>query len=113
MSSTEAVKNAMCEAWAAQGTTYKLHDGDPGVAGTDNELSGGGYSPQSTTWGTASGGVITGSQLVYTVLAGDVTHATRWNGATYLGTIDHTDVSVSPAGEVKLTPSYTYPSGAD
>lgn len=113
MTSTAAVKNSMANAWAALGNTYSLHTGDPGGAGTANEASGGGYSRQTTTWGSASGGVVTGSQMTFTVVAATYTHLARWSGSTYLGTIDSADATVSPAGEVKVIPSYTYPSGAD
>ncbi|MGW5377421.1 phage tail fiber protein [Nocardia sp. NPDC003999] len=113
MSSTTAVKNSMANYWASLGATYSLHTGDPGGAGTANEATGGGYARQTTTWGSASGGVVTGSQMTFNAAAGTYTHVARWNGSTYLGTVDSPDVVVSPAGEVKVTPSYTYPSGAD
>lgn len=109
MASTTAVKNNMADHWASLGNTISAHIGDPGPAGTSNEVVGGGYSRQSTTWGSASGGVITGSQVTFTVPGGtSVTHLGRWNGSTYLGSIDSPDASVSPAGEIKPTPSYTY-----
>ncbi|WP_253805078.1 hypothetical protein [Nocardia sp. FDAARGOS_372] len=108
MSSTTAVKNSMANAWAAQGNTYSLHTGDPGAAGTANEATGGGYSRQNTTWGSASAGTVTGSQITFTVVAGSYTHMCRWNGSTLLNVFDTTDAIVNPAGEVKVTPSYTY-----
>lgn len=113
MSSTTGVKNAMAQAWADLGNTYSLHTGDPGVDGTANEASGSGYARQTTTWGTPVGGVITGSQMVFTVGATTYTHMCRWNGTTLLNVLDTTDATVAPAGEVKVTPSYTYPSNAD
>lgn len=113
MSSTTAVKNSQATNWAGLGATYSLHTGDPGAGGTANEATGGGYTRQTTTWGTAVGGVITGSQLVFTVAAGTYTHMCRWNGSTLLNVLDTADAQVSPAGEVKVTPSYTYPSNAD
>lgn len=116
MSSTTGVKNSMADHWASLGATYSLHTGDPmagGATGTANEASGGGYTRQTTTWGGAVGGVVTGSQLVFNVVAGTYTHMCRWNGTTLLTVLDTPDAVVSPAGEVKVTPSYTYPSGAD
>lgn len=108
MAATTATKNAMANAWAALGNTYSLHTADPGGSGTSNEASGGGYARQSTTWGSASAGVVTGSQLTFAVVAGTYSHMARWSGGTYLGSFDTTDAVVSPAGEVKVTPSYTY-----
>ncbi|WP_433658008.1 phage tail fiber protein [Nocardia sp. CA-128927] len=113
MSSTTAVKNGMADHWATLGNTYSLHTGDPGAGGTANEATGGGYTRQPTTWGAAVGGTVTGSQLVFQVVAGSYTHMCRWNGTTLLTVLDTPDAAVSPAGEVKVTPSYTYPSGAD
>ncbi|SUA72644.1 Uncharacterised protein [Nocardia otitidiscaviarum] len=113
MSSTTAVKNAQANNWASLGASYSLHTADPGVDGTANEASGGGYARQTTTWGAAAGGVVTGSQLVFTVNAGTYTHMCRWNGTTLLNILDTPDATVSPAGEVKVTPSYTYPASAD
>lgn len=109
MSSTTAVKNSMADHWASLGNTISAHTGDPGGSGTANEVAGGGYSRQPTTWGSAASGTVTGSQVTFTVSAGtNVTHLARWNGSTYLGTIDSPDASVSPSGEIKATPSYTY-----
>lgn len=112
MAATTAVKNSMADHWAGRGNTYSLHTGDPGGAGTANEATGGGYARQSTTWGTATDATVTGSQLTFNVVAGSYTHMCRWSGATFLGSFDTTDAVVSPAGEVKVTPSYTY-NGAD
>ncbi|WP_054812119.1 phage tail fiber protein [Nocardia arizonensis] len=110
MTATTAERNAHAEFWASRSNTFSAHTGDPGAAGTANEVVGGGYSRQTTTWpGSATGGTITGSQLTFSVPAGtSVTHLGRWNGSTFVGSIDSPDASVSPAGEIKPTPSYTY-----
>lgn len=110
MAATTAEKNAHAEFWAGRGNTFSAHTADPGSAGTTAEVVGGGYSRQNTTWpGSATAGTITGSQLVFPVPASTtVTHLGRWNGSTFLGSIDNPDASVSPAGEIKPTPSYTY-----
>jgi len=102
-----ATANEVAEAWAALGDVYSLHTGDPGSAGTANEVTGGGYERQSTTWGTASGGKVTGSQMTFAVPDGDVTHMCRWSddGTTLRDIIDTVDATVSPAGELKVTPS--------
>lgn len=105
---TTALKNEMANHWAAQGNTYSMHTGDPGAAGTSNEATGGSYARQATTWGTATGGTVTGSQLTFPAAAGTYTHMGRWNGSTFLGSFDTADATLTPAGEVKVTPSYTY-----
>ncbi|WP_280358604.1 phage tail fiber protein [Nocardia otitidiscaviarum] len=109
MSSTVDVRNTMADHWASLGTTYSLHTADPGPDGLANEATGGGYARQATTWGAA----VTGSQMVFNVEAGSYTHMCRWTGTTLRTILDTPDAVVSPAGEVKVTPSYTYPSGAD
>lgn len=108
MASTTAVRNSQANNWASLGNTYSLHTADPGVDGTANEATGGGYSRQNTTFGAAVNGTVTGSQIVFSVVADEYTHMCRWNGSTLLNVLDTTDAVVSPAGEVKVTPSYTY-----
>lgn len=107
MSSTAAVKNSMADHWASLGASISAHTGDPGTTGA-NEVTGGGYARQTTTWGAASGGVTTGSQVTIPVPATTVTHTGRWNGSTFLGGVDTTDATITPAGELKVTPTYTY-----
>lgn len=108
MASTTAVRNAMALAWSAQGDTYSLHTGDPGPDGLANEATGPDYQRLATIWGTPVDGTILGSQLVFLVDEGDYTHMCRWNGTTLVTTLDTTDAIISPAGEVKVTPNYTY-----
>ena len=108
MSSTVDVRNSMADHWASRGNTYSLHTGDPGVNGLANEATGGGYGRQNTTWGSAVGGTVTGSQIIFNVVADEYTHMCRWNGSTLVTILDTTDAVISPAGEVKVTPSYTY-----
>lgn len=109
--SETAVKNQMATYWSSLGARYRLHSGSPGAAANanDNVISGDGYTDQTTTWGTAANGTITGSQVVF--LVGDITatHATRWNtaGTVRLDVIDIEDVNITPSGEIRLTPNYT------
>lgn len=100
-----ATANAVATAWADLGDEYSLHTGNPGSSGTANEATGGGYSRQTTTWGSASGGKVTGSQMTFPVAAGDYTHMCRWDGSTLRDIIDTVDAEVSPDGEIKVTPS--------
>ncbi|AUS31722.1 phage tail fiber protein [Rhodococcus qingshengii] len=106
--SVSATKNLLADYWASLGTSYSLHTADPGAGGTANEVTNGSYARQSTTWGAASGGVVTGSQLTFAVSSSTtVTHVCRWNGSTLRDIIDNPDATVTPSGEFKLNPSYT------
>lgn len=106
--SETATKNSLANHWASLGDTYSLHVGNPGAGGTANEVTNGSYSRQATTWGAASGGVVTGSQLTFAVSSSTtVTHVCRWQGTTLRDVIDNPDATVTPSGEFKLNPSYT------
>lgn len=106
--SETATKNSLANHWASLGDTYSLHTGNPGAAGTANEVTNGSYSRQATTWGAASGGVVTGSQLTFAVSSSTtVTHVCRWQGTTLRDVIDNPDATVTPSGEFKLNPNYT------
>ena len=109
MATPEATRNAMANAWAALGTKFSLHDGDPGTTGA-NKLTTSGYSDQTTTFGSASGGTVTGSKLTFIVDASaTVTHVCRWNGSTLVGVYDPADATVTPSGKFETTPTYTGP----
>lgn len=100
-----ATANAVADYWASLGASFSLHTGNPGAAGTANEAAGGGYARQTTTWGAASGGTVTGSKITFDVVAGTYTHLCRWNGSTLRDIIDNPDVTINPAGKVEVTPS--------
>jgi hypothetical protein len=55
---------APANAW----TFFSLHTADPGTNGS-NEVAGGGYARQQTTWGAAAGAQITGSTVTFNVPA--------------------------------------------
>lgn len=98
--------NSTADYWASLGDRYSLHTGNPTAAGTANEATGGGYARQTTTWGSASGGIVTGSQMTFSVVTATYTHACRWSsGGTLRDIIDITDASISPDGQIKMTPS--------
>ena len=61
--------------------TIKLHSGDPGSSGTQNEISG---TSTSVTLGAASGGerTLSGGTLEIDVPAGTVSHYSLWQGST-------------------------------
>lgn len=83
-----------------------LHDGDPGSAGTDNEISGNGYARKSGSFGAASNGVRALSTAVD--FAGpanqSVTYYGLWQNSTFKGGFEITtgDVSFNASGEYQL-----------
>ncbi|RDI13436.1 hypothetical protein DEU38_13411 [Rhodococcus sp. AG1013] len=100
-----ATANALANHWASLGNSYSLHTGNPGAAGTANEASGNGYARQTTTFGSPAGGTVTGSQMTFN-FQGTATHMCRWNGTTLLDIIDTVDATITPAGQIKVTPSF-------
>lgn len=60
-----------------------LHSGPPGAAGTDNELTGGGYARLAPTYpsSTAQERDLS-TPLLFDVPAGTVSHYVVWEGAT-------------------------------
>lgn len=64
-------------------THISLHSGAPGASGTNNELTGGGYSRQTCTFGASVGGVRTlSNQPTFSVGAGTtVSHYVVWDGS--------------------------------
>jgi hypothetical protein len=64
-----------------------LHTASPGTTGA-NELAGGSYGRQQTTWGAASGGSSAGSQVTINVPASTIEFFGIWtasSGGTYIG----------------------------
>lgn len=104
-----ATANAVATSLAAQGNSFSLHTGSPGAAGTSNEASGSGYARQTGTFGSAALGVIQTSQMVFPVAANTYSYMCRWNGTTLIEVIDNPDITISPAGEAKVTHKITIP----
>ncbi|AUS33915.1 hypothetical protein C1M55_24335 [Rhodococcus qingshengii] len=101
--------NAVVTSIANLGTRFALHTGNPGPAGTSNEASGAGYQRQDATFAPAAGGITSTGQMTFLVPANTFTHMTRWNGTTYIETIDNPDIVISPQGEAKVTYKITFP----
>lgn len=76
----------MVDAIAADADRISAHTTDPGTTGT-NEVVGGSYARQQTTWGAASSGDRIGSQVVIPIPAGTtVTYWGLWTaGGTFRG----------------------------
>lgn len=85
MATTDAAKNTMLDALAPD--LIKLHSGDPGAAGTANEISG---ASGAATYAAASAGSreITGTVAIPVTLPDanpiTVSHYSIWAGATLL-----------------------------
>ncbi|MET8314796.1 hypothetical protein ABZU78_11810 [Rhodococcus erythropolis] len=104
-----ATANKAATDFAAQGSTFSLHTANPGASGTANEATGGSYARQTATPGTAALGVVQWSQMTFPVPAGTFTHMCRWSGSTLIEVIDNPDITISPAGESKVTHKVTVP----
>lgn len=107
-----ATKNALANAYKALGTYVSLHTASPGSTGA-SEATGGSpaYARKQTTWGTASGSTVAGSEVTFDVPAGTYTHWGLWDAATAGNFIDggalSASVTLSAQGQVKAPISYT------
>lgn len=109
MGFTDAALNAAVGAVTTLGTWISAHTGDPSTTGA-NEVAGGSYSREQTTWGSASSGDQTGTQVSIDIPAGTtVTHWGIWSassGGTFRGGFE-----ISPsegfgaAGVLNVTPT--------
>jgi hypothetical protein len=96
---------------ATAGTWISLHSASPGTTGA-NEISGGAYARQQTTWGAPGGGSMAGSQVTMPVPASTtITHFGIWSassGGTYIGGDSlPTQETYNGAGTYLLTPTQT------
>jgi len=109
MGFTDAALNAAVAAVTALGDWISAHTGDPSTTGA-NEVAGGTYAREQTTWGAAASGDQTGSQVSIDIPAGTtVTHWGIWSassGGTFRGGFE-----ISPsegfgsAGVLNVTPT--------
>lgn len=111
-----ATRTLVADYTAGLGTWISLHTADPGQTGA-SEVSGGSpaYARKQTTWGAASSGTATGSEVLFDVPPGTtVTHVGIWSASTS-GTFreyaDSADVAFTPQGQLKVTPSIVIPAG--
>lgn len=82
----------------------KLHNGDPGAAGTSNELTGGSYASKAVTFGAASNGVRTQTgTAIFDVPAGaTVAWVSFWNAGTFVSRKQVTSEVFAGAGTYTL-----------
>jgi len=88
------ILNTALEAMADRIVSVSLHTGNPGTTGA-NELTGGGYTRQTPTWGTAAAGVIeTTASMVFPIAAGNsISYVGLWDtGPVFVGS-----AQISPA----------------
>lgn len=102
---------AKVNAVASAATYISAHTADPGSNGA-NEVTGGSYARQQTTWGSAAGsGPVTraGSQVTIPIPTGvTVTHfavQSAVSGGTYYGSVDVTDQVFASGGNLLVTPT--------
>ena len=112
MVNVTATKNSLADAWKALGAYVGLATGAPGSTATpSNEASGGSYARVATTWGSASGGVVTGSAVIINANAATYSHGLIASGSSGNNMIDNAALSPSivlnAAGQVVVTPSLT------
>lgn len=109
MGFTDAGLNAAVGAVTALGDWISAHTGDPSTTGA-NEVTGGSYAREQTTWGSAANGDQTGTQVSIDIPASTtVTHWGIWSassGGTFRGGFE-----ISPsegfgsAGVLNVTPT--------
>lgn len=109
MGFTDAALNAGVDAVKALGTWISAHTGDPGTTGA-NEVTGGTYAREQTTWGAASSGDTTGSQVSIDIPAGTtVTHWGIWSASSGGTFRNGSEISPSEgfgsAGVLNITPT--------
>ncbi len=101
--------NSAVDGIAAAADRISAHTADPSTTGT-NEVTGGSYARQTTTWATASGGSRVGSQVAIPIPAGTtVTHWGLWtSGGVFKGgfALSASEVFGS-AGTLNHTPTLT------
>lgn len=99
MAFTTALFNPMLAAAGEQVAEVSLHTAMPDGTGSD-EVAGGGYSRQSATWASPSGGAISAAAMTWPV-PGDitVTHAGLWTSeGTWLGPVSLSEEQVFTSG---------------
>lgn len=104
-------KNALADKYGTLGTFISVHTASPGSTGA-SEATGGtpAYVRKATTWGAASGGTITGSEVTIDVPAGTYAYAGLWSaatGGTFIDTVAVVSTTLGAQGQLKITPTYT------
>lgn len=106
-----ATKEALAAKYAELAVYASVHTGNPGTTGA-NEASGGGYARKPVSWTAgASDGATVAAQIEFDVPAGTYTHVGFFSALTGGTPIDFydipTDIVMSQAGKIRVTPTYT------
>lgn len=106
-----AARNAAAAAVGGVAGWVSFHTADPGGTGT-NEVTGGTYSREQTTYGSPAGGSVVGSQVTADIPAATtITHWGLWSaasGGTWQGGWAlTTPESYGGAGQYLFTPTIT------
>lgn len=110
---TTTQKNTLATAYGTAATHAALFTADPGTTGSvTGEVSGGApaYARKPITWGTASGGVITGTVTFDVPTGTTVTFAgvcSALTGATLLDRASVTSQAFASQGTYQLTLTFT------
>lgn len=106
MPSTVAFRNLLLD--ASDIDTISLHSGDPGVSGTANEVTGGGYARQPATFASAANGekALSATVSFTTSPSQAVTHLGFWANTTFrISQIVTGDQSANANGDYDVTTS--------
>ncbi|MFF2026547.1 phage tail fiber protein [Rhodococcus koreensis] len=106
---TAYAKNELATKYGQLGGWISVHTGPPGTNG-QNEAAGNGYARKQTSWGTASNGTITGSEVEIDAGAGQYVSAGLWTaqtGGTFIDTVAVVNTTLGAVGKLKVTPTYT------
>lgn len=107
-----ATRQALATYYGTLGAHVGTTTGAPGAAAAPaNEASGGGYVRKPTTWTPGSTGTNQGSAVVLDVAGGGLVYAymilcSAASGATQIDNSDISDVTMSVAGQIVITPNY-------
>lgn len=114
MSNNSIIKNALANKVAADATWIGVATAAQSAGSTvTSEATGGSpaYARKQTTWGAASGGVVTGTQITLDLPAGTYTHVLLCTASTgntlYEWYALPSSVVLSVQGTLAITPTYT------
>jgi len=106
-----ATRETLAVHFGTLGTWISVHTGvGPGTTGA-NEATGGGYARRQTTWAPGtSDGIVTGSEVTFSLPAGTYTWIAVWSaatGGTLLATAELSpNAPLAATGELLVTPRF-------
>ncbi|MEV0031449.1 hypothetical protein [Nocardia sp. NPDC050793] len=104
-------RQSLADNYKTLGTWISVHTSDPGSTGT-GEASGGtpAYARKQTTWTSATGGVVNGSQVTIDLPAGTFAWIGLWSassGGTFIDKCAITSTTLGAQGQLLVTPTFT------